>query len=44
MKVGIRVSDVEAALLAEKFHHEDLTEVGAGWQPAGGWYMGLLDR
>ncbi|KAI8475036.1 MAG: flagellar associated protein [Monoraphidium minutum] len=27
VKVGIRVSDVEAVLLAEKFHHEDLTEL-----------------
>lgn len=24
------MSDAEAALLAEKFHHEDLTEVGGG--------------
>ncbi|KIY94280.1 hypothetical protein MNEG_13681 [Monoraphidium neglectum] len=27
VKVGIRVSDSEAQLLAEKFHHEDLTEL-----------------
>lgn len=29
VKVGIRVSDAEAALLAQKFHHEDLTEASA---------------
>ena len=26
-QVGIRLSDGEAALLAEKFHHEDLREL-----------------
>lgn len=27
LQVGIRVSDWEAALLEEKFHHEDLQEL-----------------